>query len=179
VSSNASDHCGPQAVMFGAGNVGRGFLGQLFSESGYRVVFVDIDERLVKALAEDERYTLRLVDNESRRDLTIAPVTAVLASDTDLVADAILEASIAATAVGARALEHIAPTLASGIARRQEHGVEEALVSGRACGVCEYSYRPHGPRVARIASRGAAELDHCRALQGTASGCAGLPRACA
>ncbi len=127
MSSNASDHCGPQAVMFGAGNVGRGFLGQLFSESGYRVVFVDIDERLVKALAEDERYTLRLVDNESQRDLTIAPVTAVLASDTDLVADAILEASIAATAVGARALEHIAPTLASGIARRQEHGVEEPL----------------------------------------------------
>ena len=28
------------AVIFGAGSVGRGFLGQLFSESGYRVVFV-------------------------------------------------------------------------------------------------------------------------------------------
>ncbi|MGC9359904.1 MAG: mannitol-1-phosphate 5-dehydrogenase, partial [Anaerolineae bacterium] len=117
----------PQAVMFGAGNVGRGFLGQLFAESGYRVVFVDIDERLVGALADEEQYTLRLVDNEGQRDLRIGPVTAVLASDTDEVANAILQASIAATAVGARALEHIAPTLAAGIVRRQERGVEEPL----------------------------------------------------
>jgi len=116
-----------QAVMFGAGNVGRGFLGQLFAESGYRVVFVDIDEPLVRALATDGRYTLRLVDNECQRDLTIGPVTALLVADTDAVADALAEASIAATAVGARALPHIAPTLAKGIARRQERGVEEPL----------------------------------------------------
>ena len=37
------------AVMFGAGNVGRGFLGQLFCESGYEVVFVDIDETADRA----------------------------------------------------------------------------------------------------------------------------------
>jgi mannitol-1-phosphate 5-dehydrogenase len=127
VSSNVGGDRRPQAVMFGAGNVGRGFLGQLFAESGYLVVFVDIDDRLVGALAGDEQYTLRLVDNEGQRDLSIGPVTAVLASDTDQVAKAIAEAGIAATAVGARALEHIAPTLAAGIARRQERGVEESL----------------------------------------------------
>lgn len=116
-----------QAVMFGAGNVGRGFLGQLFAESGYRVIFVDIDEPLVCALARDGRYTLRLVDNESQRDLIIEPVTGLLAGDTDSVADAISKADIAATAVGARALEHVAPTLAVGIARRQARGIEEPL----------------------------------------------------
>jgi len=41
---------GPTAIVFGAGNVGRGFLGQLFTESGYQVVFVDIDEPLLQAL---------------------------------------------------------------------------------------------------------------------------------
>ena len=116
-----------QAVMFGAGNVGRGFLGQLFAESGYRVVFVDIDEILIGALAADQRYTLRLVDNDGQQDLTIAPVTGLLATDTDAVADALAEASIAATAVGARALSHIAPALAAGVVRRQERGLAEPL----------------------------------------------------
>ena len=116
-----------QAVMFGAGNVGRGFLGQLFAESGYRVVFVDIDELLIGALAADQRYTLRLVDNDGQQDLTITPVTGLMATDTDAVADALAETSIAATAVGARALAHIAPVLAAGVARRQERGFEELL----------------------------------------------------
>jgi len=116
-----------RAVIFGAGNVGRGFLGQLFSESGYRVVFVDIDEPLIHALATDCHYTLRLVDNESQRDLTIGPVTGLLASDTEAVADVISEASIGATAVGARALEHVAPTLAAGIVRRAAREVRQPL----------------------------------------------------
>ena len=32
-----------QAIIFGAGNIGRGFIGQLYSESGYHVTFVDVD----------------------------------------------------------------------------------------------------------------------------------------
>ncbi len=41
----------PTSVIFGAGSVGRGFLGQLFTESGYKVIFVDVDAPLVAALA--------------------------------------------------------------------------------------------------------------------------------
>ena len=29
-------------IMYGAGNIGRGFIGQTFSDSGYKVGFVDI-----------------------------------------------------------------------------------------------------------------------------------------
>ena len=39
-----------KAVMFGAGNIGRGFIGQLFSESGYEVVFVDVVQEFEIAL---------------------------------------------------------------------------------------------------------------------------------
>ena len=38
---------GRSAVIFGAGNVGRGFLGHLLSQSGYALTFVDIDERII------------------------------------------------------------------------------------------------------------------------------------
>jgi mannitol-1-phosphate 5-dehydrogenase len=115
------------AVMFGAGNVGRGFLGQLFSESGYEVVFVDIDEPLIAALNARRGYAIRLVDNDSAEEVTISPVRALHAEETEAVAQALTEASIGATAVGVRALPHIAPLVAAGIARRSTHDVQAWL----------------------------------------------------
>lgn len=115
------------AIIFGAGNVGRGFLGQLFSESAYQVVFVDVDAELVAALDRRGRYTIRLVDNDRLEEVTVAPVRALLAGDANAVAGAIAEAGIAATAVGVRALPFVAPLVASGIARRAESNVESPL----------------------------------------------------
>ena len=66
-------------VSFGAGCVGRGFLGQLLSESGYAITFVEIDELLIAALNARRAYTLRLVENEQREELTI-PVEKTLHS---------------------------------------------------------------------------------------------------
>ena len=109
---------GKQALIFGAGNVGRGFLGQLFSESGYEVVFVDVDEPLIAALNDRRAYTIRLVDNEQAEEVSVSPVRALHAGDTEAVAQALAAANIAATAVGVRALPHIAPLVAAGIAQR-------------------------------------------------------------
>jgi len=107
-----------RVVIFGAGNVGRGFLGQLFSVSGYEVIFVDIDEPLIAALNERRSYTIRLVDNEQTKEVVVSPVRALHAEETEAVAQALAEASLAATAVGVRALPHIAPLVATGIVRR-------------------------------------------------------------
>jgi len=113
------------AVMLGAGNVGRGFLGQLFSESGYEVVFVDVDEPLIAALKARGGYTIRLVDadgaiRDSAEEVTVSPVWALHAREVDAVAGALAGADIAATAVGVRALPHIAPLVAAGVVRRAE-----------------------------------------------------------
>ena len=116
-----------KAVIFGAGNVGRGFLGQLFCESGYQVVFVDIDEPLIRALRSQGAYTLRLVDNEHCEEVRVGPVTGLLSSDKEAVAEALAEATLGATAVGARALPHIAPTVAAGISLRARRGVSASL----------------------------------------------------
>ena len=37
-------------IQFGAGNIGRSFLGQIFARNGWEVVFVDVDELLLKEL---------------------------------------------------------------------------------------------------------------------------------
>lgn len=59
------------AVIFGAGSVGRGFLGQLFTQSGYEAVLVDIDEPLLRALEARRGYHLRLVDNDGAPALNV------------------------------------------------------------------------------------------------------------
>ena len=124
---NAETAAPPRAVIFGAGNVGRGFLGQLFCESGYHVTFVDIDAPLIGALRARGHYTLRLVTNAGTEELTVGPVDGVLSGDLEAVAGVVAEATLGATAVGARVLPHIAPALARGIAQRTERGVAAPL----------------------------------------------------
>lgn len=108
----------PTTVIFGAGSVGRGFLGQLFHESGYRIVFVDVDQPLIKALNRRGCYTLRLAAIHHTQELTIGPVCALNINDSQQVAEAVAGASLMATAVGARALSAVALPIAAGLARR-------------------------------------------------------------
>ena len=116
------------AVIFGAGNIGRGFIGQLFSESGYDVVFVDVDDTLIDAINNRGQYTIRLEDNDGTQEIQVAPAHALHAQrDQPAIVDLIGQAAIGATALGVRALPHIAPLLAAGITRRAESGVSPPL----------------------------------------------------
>jgi mannitol-1-phosphate 5-dehydrogenase len=107
--------------------VGRGFLGQLFSESGYEVVFVDVDTALVVTLARRGSYTLRLAGVEKSEELIIGPVRAVNGLQTDCVVAEVARASLVATAVGARSLPRIAGTIAAGLMRRWAAGQTRPL----------------------------------------------------
>ena len=110
------------AIQFGAGNIGRGFMGQLFWEAGYRTVFVEYDTDLVKMLNGAEEYPLRLLDAYTKKeiDLVIDGFEAVSAGDAGRIAEAFAEAGVAGTAVGVRNLPAIAPLVAEGIKRRRE-----------------------------------------------------------
>ncbi|MHB0878113.1 MAG: mannitol dehydrogenase family protein [Anaerolineae bacterium] len=117
----------PLSVIFGAGNVGRGFLAQLFTESGYRVVFVDVVAPLLEALNRRGSYTLQLVTDEEVTAYEIAGVSGVMATDREAVADTLAQADLAATAVGVGALPKIAPVVAAGIEKRRLTGRAGAL----------------------------------------------------
>lgn len=111
-----------KALMYGAGNIGRGFIGQLFSQSGYEVVFVDVDETVVKALNERRRYTVRAVDNTGHEDITVENLRAVDGRDAKLVANEIASADIMATAVGVNVLPRIVPVIREGLRARWAKG---------------------------------------------------------
>jgi len=106
-----------RAVHFGAGNIGRGFLGQLYFESGYHTTFVDVVEEVVQALQARHSYPIRIVEEECETIL-VEGVDAVHGKDREAVVKALSEADIASTAVGVNALGYIAPALAAGIEGR-------------------------------------------------------------
>ena len=108
-----------KAVIYGAGNIGRGFIGQIFSESGYEVIFIDVAEDVVKALNNEHRYPVRILSDDDRhRDIWIEGVSAVDGRNEEEAAEAIACADIMATAVGVRVLPFIAPVIAKGVKRR-------------------------------------------------------------
>ena len=53
-----------KAVQFGAGNIGRGFIGALLSQSGYHVVFADVVDKIIDKINEDKTYTVHVMDVE-------------------------------------------------------------------------------------------------------------------
>jgi mannitol-1-phosphate 5-dehydrogenase len=119
-------------VQFGAGAIGRSFIGQLFSRAGYEVVFVEIDSALVAALNQRREYAVEIRD-EFPATLVIKNVRGVLAQDRKRVAHEIAEADCLGTAVGKNVLASIIPNLAEGLALRyRRYGVRPVD-----CVICE------------------------------------------
>lgn len=110
------------AVMYGAGNIGRGFIGKVLSEAGFHVVFIDVAAPVVDKLNADHAYPVRLVSNDGMSEVMVTNVSAVNGLDQNAVAAAIAGADILATAVGVNVLPRIIPHLAAGIERRAVSG---------------------------------------------------------
>ncbi len=107
-----------RALHFGAGNIGRGFIGGLLSESGYAVTFVDVNEEIVNLLNEKKAYTVVLADLESKETM-INGVKAINSQKApDQVIEAIKSADLITTAVGPHVLPIIARLIAKGISER-------------------------------------------------------------
>ena len=107
-----------KAVMYGGGNIGRGFIGATLSQSGYEVTFIDVAEPVVKALQEKHQYPVRYVSSEGYEDIMIEHVTAVNGNDQEAASEAIASCDIMATAVGARILKFIVPNIVAGLRKR-------------------------------------------------------------
>lgn len=114
-----------KAVQFGAGNIGRGFIGALLSQSGYQVVFADVAEAIIDKINEDKAYTVHVMDVDCK-DQKIENISGVNSTKPEAV-DEIASADLVTTAVGLVILPRIAPTIAQAIEKRMENGVKEPM----------------------------------------------------
>ena len=113
-------------VLFGAGKIGRSFIGQLFSRGGYEVVFIDISEPIIDALNRQGNYNV-VIRGEREDILHIKNVRGVVATDEKKVADEIATAGILAVSVGSYGLPSTISLIAKGLLKRFETNREVPL----------------------------------------------------
>lgn len=107
-----------KAVHFGAGNIGRGFIGLLLYQSGYETVFVDVNEDTIRELNGKREYTV-LLAAEDRETSTVKQVSGINSvKEPEKVIQAIAEADIVTTAVGPNVLVIISELIAKGLKER-------------------------------------------------------------
>jgi len=107
-----------KAVHFGAGNIGRGFVGLLLHNAGYELVFADVADALIDQLAATPSYQVHEV-GEGGQVRTVDNYRALnsRSQERDVVAE-IATADLVTTAVGPHILKFVAPVISAGIAAR-------------------------------------------------------------
>jgi mannitol-1-phosphate 5-dehydrogenase len=106
------------AVHFGAGNIGRGFVAQFLHESGYEVIFADVNDAIIAELQATPSYHVHEVGEESRSSVVDDYRAINSRTHEHEVVAAVAAADIVTTAVGARILRFIAPVIAKGLDAR-------------------------------------------------------------
>ncbi|WP_106498357.1 mannitol-1-phosphate 5-dehydrogenase [Lentibacillus sp. Marseille-P4043] len=114
-----------EAVHFGAGNIGRGFIGSLLYQANYHTTFVDVNDEVIQELNEKQQYNVRLAA-ENSETLTVKNVSGINSiNDPDKVIEAITKADIVTTAVGPNILAIISELIAKGLRKRLKSSNKE------------------------------------------------------
>ncbi len=114
-------------VQYGAGNIGRGFIGEIFSNANYNILFIDVNMEVVNALNNQQSYPISIVSNKGTKEIIVNNVSGINGIDTENVAIAIANCSLMATAVGVNVLPKIVPNLIAGFRKRIEIGNQKPL----------------------------------------------------
>ncbi|HGS4570155.1 mannitol-1-phosphate 5-dehydrogenase [Vibrio cholerae] len=113
------------AVHFGAGNIGRGFIGKLLADADIAVTFADVNEPLVDQLSHQQEYKVKVVGSECKMEI-VSHVTAVNSASEALI-ERIIKTDLVTTAVGPTVLDIIAKTIAKGLSARFAAGNTQPL----------------------------------------------------
>lgn len=117
-----------KVVHFGAGNIGRGFVGAILHGAGYELVFADVNEAILDQLNQEDSYTVHEVGEESKQvEVTNFRAVHSGSASPELIAE-LVDADLITTAVGPNVLKFIAPVIAEGLRARSAAGAPKAVV---------------------------------------------------
>ena len=107
-----------RAVHFGAGNIGRGFIGALLQDAGYHVTFADVNSAVVEDLSSLKTYRVIELGSGGKTKVYSNFDAVNSATQSAELKSAIAAADIITTSVGPNILVHVAPAIAAGLATR-------------------------------------------------------------
>lgn len=116
-----------KAVHFGAGNIGRGFIGQILFENGFAIDFVDVNDKIISALNERHAYEIEIAE-DGKPHIAVSNVSGINNKENpQAVVEAIADADLVTTAIGPNILPFIAELIAKGIEKRRENDNKQPL----------------------------------------------------
>ena len=114
-----------KSIHFGAGNIGRGFIGKLLADADVKVTFADVDKQVIDKLNALNTYNVKVVGAECTTEV-VSGVNAINSNSDDLV-PLLSETDLITTAVGPNVLVIIAKKIAQGLALRFDTNNEKFL----------------------------------------------------
>lgn len=107
-----------KALHFGAGNIGRGFIGLLLAQNGFQVTFADVSDVLIEEIKKKGNYRVILAD-ETHEIIPVSGVSGINSQkEPEELKAAVLDADLITTAVGVSIVPHIGRSLLAGIRER-------------------------------------------------------------
>lgn len=115
------------ALHIGAGNIGRGFIGKLLSDSNIKVTFADVNDKVINLLAELKTYDVQIVGDSVNTIEKVNNIDAINSKDEQALINKIKQVDLITTAVGPNVLKIIASTIAKALIERINSGNNKAL----------------------------------------------------
>ncbi|MDH3000089.1 mannitol-1-phosphate 5-dehydrogenase [Chelonobacter oris] len=116
-----------KALHFGAGNIGRGFIGKLLSDSGIHVTFADVNDSVIDLLNQQQGYDVKIVSEQESKIEHVAPVDGINSKNSERIIEKFNQVDLVTTAVGPNVLEIISATLADALKARFAAGNKHYL----------------------------------------------------
>ena len=116
-----------KALHFGAGNIGRGFIGKLLADSGVQVIFADVNDTVIDLLKSQGSYNVKIVGDSVNTVEKVSNVSAVNSKDENALIALFNEVDLVTTAVGPNVLKIISATVAKGLTARFAAGNHKPL----------------------------------------------------
>lgn len=113
-------------VLFGAGKIGRSFIGQLFSSGGYEVVFIDVFKPIIDELNSRGNYNV-IIKAEKDEIINIKNIRGLFAGEEKEVINEISTAGLLGVSVGLNGLATTIPLIAKGLIKRYKINNEYPL----------------------------------------------------